>query len=1670
MSHVPTTQEHLDALSELEAALTAQENGESTGSTQEGNLAPFEQLPQRLETVVEEESSHGSDRKGSRKVNKNLDSGDNKTVDTKKKKRHRQGKVRPPNTEKVKSRTKLTKGFHKGKGSGWRVAGVIVKYVRVGRQGYLEKTPFQGKLAGRDTTDMSNREVRGMSSFRRDITASSGPTIQTMPYSMMSGGTEQQNGGPMINMKELQYASPPSQVSPDSHDVSSLSPSGTNFTSMSGRKSAESTKSTSSLLSTSSEYGRPQMTSSPRTYSKGPIRTEEYISKGKNVVNKSNPQIGRIQDSFSPGGIDYNSSGIEEDMASSRHSICSVSSGMLDEGNHVMSQNNGNQGVDERGGSTEKLDGISSAQLKQENNELRKQLNFESQQNNKLKGALEAVQEEYEKLQDYHHHNSGWEGQYQQVQTELKVSRLNNDEKDQMIESLQAEVKSLRNEVNLIEKARTDLVMDKEELESKVQSMENQLDQAQSEVKWEESNAMTLESQVESLQMEICQLRDEYTKVLDDKETLEDEVLSLTSQLDDADIPINRSKTPDSRARTPDSQASAASVSNSDEKVTALKSEVKMWKEKHNQLSSEKRLLQKKFESTSKELEHTKKGIKHLELSTKTIASKDADEARRLAIAKESLEQELNVVKSLADVRQKQTESLQKELDNMRKLAEERQKEMRSLQQNLRSSQKLAKGREHEIDSLQQELVGTSGLAEDRNRQLEYIQQELEMSKLMSDSKHGEVHALQQQLRDTNEQVSSRNKDVDRLKRELESATQWAEDKQLELETLQQDLVGTHRVAEGRQQQINSLQSIVAIDLCEASEQGELTSAKEQKTAILLNESRSNREEIERLTRDLTIKMKEAAADREVNEYLCNEKYKLQSEKAKLEGELATVKDEFEKYRLQHSSEDKVQKAEMNELKARLNMTERMKDTLGSEMSQIKLNMTSDLSESSEKLSSLTFDMVAAKAENESLKRELEVINAALTSERKQCETLREEWQKELVSKRRLEDKVHDLDVELDATKASFDAGKDYAVKLQEEKEQAYTDFKDTIKQLSERDRYITRIQDNNGVTSESLARQYSREKYQIEQERDTARKELKHLREECDLITRRMDQKDAQLLSFRQTIQELESEHRFGSREKDVQVRLLEEELNGTKLLLNKLKTEKRSKEDMITDLQDALGKATRSNSTLKKQLKQHRDAASQLVRSKEMEHEDLTHNISKAEELLRTAEQNYQVAMESKSQLGIDIKLMENMISTLKAQLMEERSNRKLAEKKVSSLKAMLEEERKKRAILKEEISSLQLKLSKAEATVSFQKSRMKKMQDELNTAETNVNSKDHLSQTLQDQLNQYQIEVSSLKRQLETQEDHWTEKNRLLSSELAHKSEMLQSDKRQLETQVQQMSTELDKKRDDIGTKTREVLRLKRELGDISVDREVLQTQLSQTHNRLKTNEKFARQRSKSYDDLDSFPPRSMSRRSSDDFDFELPKIDLSRTYEDDFEPAKINLQTKQSPSSHTRTHYYHHHQPVSGMTRFEVEQMMLDLNRQIQKQLDEQRETVKTQKDDGDQKRLTKLENELSLEKAFRSVEKLQIQALHDEMNNLRQLLQNLRRSRDNLASERNQQRVMNRMDEINTLIAHSHARAQTMAFSGVGMATPDNPMFAMTSKDFIAHLYSQSPPFNSPSTK
>nr|XP_006825416.1 PREDICTED: myosin-9-like [Saccoglossus kowalevskii] len=1129
---------------------------------------PSNYVSERLETVVEEENSH-SERGGRRKHTKKTEEED-KSVALSKKKRNRLGKD---------NKTKQPKSFHKGKGTGWRVAGVIVKYVRVGRQGYLERAPIQTKVAGSgDTSGISQGDLKEHtgsdfpentilnstgSSFNTELQSTTGFGHNTELQSTTAFGhnTEHQNGGPTLDIQPQQYNSiSESQISPQNFETKSSemyhssnrdhSPSGLP-SSLTGRRSADSTRSTSSLLSTGSnsmEYGRPQSSSTPKTYTSGStigksnFKTEEslvtragmkpgLLSAGHTVrtttPDRTHPSVSRLHDSGTggtPNGsgiLDCMSSGIEEDIASSR---CSVSSGMLDEAcsqiehRTVPGTQPHYQALEDRGGA-EKSGILTPAQQRQENEELRKQLIHESHLKEKAKAELESIQNEFDKLQDFLHHNSDWEGQYQQVQTELKVSRLNNDEKDQMIESLQTEVKSLRNDINSFEKEKSELMMETEELNSKIHSMETQLDEAQHEVKWEENNSMSLESQVESLQIEMSQLKEEYNKVLEDKDSLEGEVLSLTSQMEDANLPIDRSKIGESRAKTPDSQASTASYSNSEDKLATLRSEIKVWKEKHNHLNTEKRIMQKKFETTARELENAKKCVKRLESSAQSMASKDADEVRRLASGKESLEQELKVVKSLAEVRQKQAESLQKELDTLRKLAEDRQKEIRSLQQNLRSSQKLAKGREHEIDSLQQELVGASGLAEDRNRQLEQIVHEMEESKIMAENKHDQLESLQEQLNNINVVAKDKSKEVESLKAELDKATKWAEDKQLELETLEQELVGTTLVAEGRQKQIDSLQTIVAIDLCETSSEHTMESSSHaQKLTLLLAENRANREEIEKLTRDLTVKMKESAADREVNEYLCNEKYKLQSEKTILESELATVKDEYEKYQIQHSADSKIQQAEISGLKAKLNASERLKDTLTSELSHTKFNL-SEASESSDKVSSVSYDLASAKVDLENLRKEHSVLNTMLAEERKQCEKLREEWQKELTEKRKLNDQIRDVKIELDTTTATLEASKDYAAQLQEEKDQLYKEY--TIVQL--------------------------------------------------------------------------------------------------------------------------------------------------------------------RAEVLLQTAEQNYHAALESKSQIGVDLKMMENTISTLKAQLAEERANRKLAEQKLNSFSEMLEQERKKKLLPK-------------------------------------------------------------------------------------------------------------------------------------------------------------------------------------------------------------------------------------------------------------------------------------------------------------------------------------------------------------------------------------------------
>ncbi|XP_021365614.1 uncharacterized protein LOC110458296 isoform X2 [Mizuhopecten yessoensis] len=817
-----------------------------------------------------------------------------------------------------------------------------------------------------------------------------------------------------------------------------------------------------------------------------------------------------------------------------------------------------------------------------------------------------------------------------------------------------------------------------------------------------------------------------------------------------------------------------------------------------------------------------------------------------------------------------------------------------------------------------------------------------------------------------------------------------------------------------------------------------------RRVELLHNENQCNRDDIARLTSEVSAKIKEGVANREMNQFLVKERARLQKENTQLNAsvdkekgikerrraEIADVMRKVEKTEesTKTTSREVLQKdAIIASLEAELGQTKQSCQTLEVDRSQLKgkvehLQQDVDskavlastletrleterrrLEEEKSEAAQKRDELMATCHELERLKHEHGLLLNNLNDEKQTVENLKESLNVNQQSCEKLKEQVYTLTMELESTQGQLTTSRDTVEALKQDKGAIYQEYDSMMRRLGEKDQKIAELQNKCDRIEQQMQQELTQQKHDLERENTSTERDLDTTKEENAVLKEELKMKEAQLSSFGRTLKELEDMNKE-KMELEGQVRQMEGTVGDVDLLTQSLRKETITLQETIARQQESLSSLQLEHSSLKDKMRIQEEKLTDRVMVLEKTNGDLQNQYDGEKSYLKdslmqtqtrvaSVESSLASAIDSRDKLQMSSRMMERTLEETKERLQEETTCRKVAEQRAESLQSQLHESRKDKYLSEEKLNQMTTTLTKSEQMVKTEKDRAKRLAEQQQELEATVYTQDSSAKSKQEQIDLLQTEISKLRHILESQKQQLNAKLKKTTTELKQQIEIIEEDRIRIMQQSQLLSAEVEKARDQLAMKNKENLRLQEKI--LGQEDELREHTL-----RLRR----AEDARKAEEELQS---KLSSKFTAQEEELKRMKVYLSKKAEEAGDNEKSMW--------------------------MDLNRLIQDMNRQLHEHMESQKSGGQDSKD-RDVKQLSKykkrvidLESELSTEKAIHQITKSSLQALEEDNQRLRHQYHAMRR-RDNVTSDK---KYKSRMEAINEIIAKSQTQAQAM---------------------------------------
>lgn len=605
-----------------------------------------------------------------------------------------------------------------------------------------------------------------------------------------------------------------------------------------------------------------------------------------------------------------------------------------------------------------------------------------------------------------------------------------------------------------------------------------------------------------------------------------------------------------------------------------------------------------------------------------------------------------------------------------------------------------------------------------------------------------------------------------------------------------------------------------------------------------------------------------------------------------------------------------------------------------------------------------------------------------------------------------LKEQLQTITMEFETAKAQLSARDETIDSLKQDKGAFYQEYDSMCRRLAEKDEKIEMLQQKYNKSLDTMKQEFSQQKLNLEQERTSAESDLDKAKEKINFLNEEIKQKDAQLVTFGRALHELEEASKK-KHELENQVEMLEFDCSSVKQLLQNHQREIESHQSTIHRMQEIQAKLQVEKTRLTDQLKEEKESSSREIQhlkktlsDTESHHEGekayLKENLSQTQARLKAVETSLASAVEARDKYQMTNRMLEHSLEEKKSKLEEESTCFRVAEKKSETLQSQLNDSRRERFLTEDKLNQCQTNLVKVEKELRAERDRCLELEERIQELEAVSATQQSAVRAKQEQVDVLQSEIGKLRQIIDGQKQQLGGKLKKSAQEFKQQLDLVEMEKEQLLKQNQQLTFDLEKARETIQSKNKEILKIQENILNLEEQIRERSSKLKKMEDNLKVEEEIQ--------------SKLASRYQEQEDEVNRMKNFLSKKAEEATDADKSMWQ--------------------------DMSKVIQDMSLKIQQHFEGSKERENQREQDLKlikkyKKQVRDLEGDLNTERAVHSITKSSLQALEEDCQRLKKQFMASKR-RDKSSADKSSK---SRMEAINEIIARSQTQAQNMLAAG-----------------------------------
>lgn len=972
----------------------------------------------------------------------------------------------------------------------------------------------------------------------------------------------------------------------------------------------------------------------------------------------------------------------------------------------------------------------------------------------------------------------------------------------------------------------------------------------------------------------------------------------------------------------------------------------------------------------------------------------------------QSLESELQQTRHAMYSEQAQIANLQAQVDSLRDQLEQKNSILDTVGGSESDSQSHYNSLKDTLESMSQEL--TLVQAQNKTLQAEVNREKSRCEILQEEMSRTSVHSEPRESSDLELRIKQLEEEQDRLQEQLIETAKSNEE-------LTQNMIDTQSESQKLQQEISSEQAKL---LHMSAQKGELEQHLEEiaeEHDALIQEKTQNEEDLVKLENKVQemVQKFETDSQRQHNNFQTHYG-DIPPEFRKMAAELDSIRTLLDaKTGEMEMLQDKLTRQSME-----TEFLQRRVELLHSENQCNRediARLTGELAHKIKEASSLKEVNQTLSRERVKIQHQRETDEREKALERSQNEKYRKDvsevihkadvqkYQRECAE---LKEQLQTITMEFETAKAQLSARDETIDSLKQDKGAFYQEYDSMCRRLAEKDEKIEMLQQKYDKSLDTMKQEFSQQKLNLEQERTSAESELDKTKEKINFLNEEIKQKDAQLVTFGRALHELEEASKK-KHELENQVEMLEFDCSSVKQLLQNHQREIESHQSTIHRMQEIQAKLQVEKTRLTDQLKEEKESSLREIQhlkktlsDTESHHEGekayLKENLSQTQARLKAVETSLASAVEARDKYQMTNRMLEHSLEEKRSKLEEESTCFRVAEKKSETLQSQLNDSRRERFLTEDKLNQCQTNLVKVEKELRAERDRCLELEERIQELEAVSATQQSAVRAKQEQVDVLQSEIGKLRQIIDGQKQQLGGKLKKSAQEFKQQLDLVEMEKEQLLKQNQQLTFDLEKARETIQAKNKEILKIQENILNLEEQIRERSSKLKKMEDNLKVEEEIQ--------------SKLASRYQEQEDEVKRMKNFLSKKAEEATDADKSMWQ--------------------------DMSKVIQDMSLKIQQHFEGSKERENQREQDLKlikkyKKQVRDLEGDLNTERAVHSITKSSLQALEEDCQRLRKQFMASKR-RDKSSADKPSK---SRMEAINEIIARSQTQAQNMLAAG-----------------------------------